>query len=77
MPRLRPIKRTLFVKYVLSKGCFLKRTEGGHAVYDKTGLNRPIIIQHHFKEVPIHHIKTNLNTLGETLEQFHKDIEKL
>jgi predicted RNA binding protein YcfA (HicA-like mRNA interferase family) len=77
MPRLRPIKRNLFAKYLLSKGCFLKRTVGGHEVYDRKGLNRPIIIQTHFKEVPINHIKSNLNTLGETLEQFHKDIERL
>ena len=77
MPHLRPIKRNLFEKYLLSKRCFLKRTEGGHAVYDRRGLNRSIIIQTHFKEVPITHIKSNLKTLGETLEQFYKDIERL
>ena len=77
MPVLRPIKRSLFEKYLLSKGCFLNRISGGHAVYDGAGLNRPIIIQTHFKEIPINHIKSNLNTLGETLEQFYKDIESL
>lgn len=73
---LRPIKRPLFEKYLTSKGCFLKRTTGGHIVYDRKGLNRPIVIQAK-KEVPINHIKTNLKTLGETLEQFLSDIEKL
>jgi len=77
MPRLRPIKRRLFEKYLLSKGCFLKRTQGGHAVYDRDGLNRPVIIQTHYKEIPITHIRTNLKTLGETLEQFHKDLKEL
>ncbi len=77
MPQLRPVKRLLFEKYLLSKNCFLKRTQGGHAVYDRKGLNRPIIIQIHYKEVPITHIKTNLKTLGETLEKFYKDIERL
>jgi len=73
---LRPIKRLLFEKYLRSKGCFLKRTVGGHLVYDRKGLNRPIVIQSK-KEVPISHIKTNLGTLGESLEQFLSDIEKL
>ena len=40
MPSLRPIKRNLFEKYLLSKGCFLKRISGGHAVYDREGLKR-------------------------------------
>jgi len=77
MPELRPIKRTVFEKYLMFKGCHLKRVAGGHAVYDRKGLNRPIIIQIHFKEVPITHIKTNLKTLGETVEKFHKDIKGL
>jgi len=76
MTHLSPIKRLLFEKYLKSKGCIYKRTSGDHVIYSRGDLKRPVVFPAD-SEVQIMVIRTNLKTLGETLEQFYKDIEKL
>ena len=53
-----------FRKFLLHIGCELKRTSGGHEVWTKNGLLRPVIIQTHITPIPIHIIKNNLRTIG-------------
>jgi len=76
MPRRGPVSRKKFEKFLKHIGCYHKRTEGDHLVWDKPGLKRQIIFTID-KEVPLFHIRRNLNTLGISLEDFYKIIEKL
>lgn len=66
-----PIKNVslkYFRKFLIYVGCELKRTSGGHEVWTKNGLLRPVIIQTHITPIPIHIIKNNLRTLGLSME---------
>ena len=76
MPHLAPVKRTLFEKYLRSKGCTYKRTSGDHLIYSRNNLNRPIVFPAD-REVPIMVIRTNLKTLSESIERFFEDLKKL
>lgn len=50
------------------------RTSGGHAVYDKKSLLRPVIFRTQ-GNIPIMHIKTNCKTLGITPKEFFQTLE--
>ncbi|MBI2268176.1 MAG: type II toxin-antitoxin system HicA family toxin [Candidatus Blackburnbacteria bacterium] len=58
MPQLSPIKRRKFEKFLKFIGCKLKRTKGDHLIYDRPGLDRPVVITSD-NEIPIMIIRTN------------------
>ncbi|MBX3164417.1 MAG: type II toxin-antitoxin system HicA family toxin [Bacteroidetes bacterium] len=75
MASLKNISLKDFRKFLKHVGCEHKRTKGGHEVYTKQGLLRPVIIQSHIDPIPIHIVKNNLRTLGlsiQDLEEFLK-----
>jgi predicted RNA binding protein YcfA (HicA-like mRNA interferase family) len=76
MPRLTPIKRKKFEKFLEYVGCYLKRTKGDHLIYDREGLKRPIIITAD-NDVPVFILRNNLRTLGISLEEYLEIIEKI
>ena len=70
MARLKQISWKEFDKVLLRIGCTFKRQKGSHRVYWKEGLNRPIILPAHTRDLSLRVIKSNLKTLNLTEEQF-------
>lgn len=76
MPRIAPIKRKKFEKFLEYIGCNFKRQKGGHLIYDRIGLKRPVIITTD-KEVPVFIIRNNLRTLKMDPEEYLEILKKL
>lgn len=76
MPRLTSVKRKKFEKFLEYIGCKFKRQKGDHLIYDRPGLDRPVVITTD-REVPMLHIRTNLKTLKMNIEEFIEILRKL
>lgn len=76
MPRLAPIRRQKFEKFLLFVGCHFKRQKGDHLIYDRTDLKRPVVFTAD-KEVPVFIIRNNLRTLKISLGEYFEIIEKI
>lgn len=76
MPPLTPIRRLKFEKFLKFVGCRLKRIKGDHLIYDRVGLDRPIVITAD-KEVPVFIIRNNLRTLKISPEEYIEIIKKI
>lgn len=59
-----------FRDYLRWKGLSLIRTRGGHEVWSRQNLSRPIIISSHIDPVPLMVVKTNLKTLGVKIDDY-------
>jgi len=59
-----------FEEFLKKVGCAHLRTDGGHAVWGKPELLRPVIFQTHIEPVPEFIIKNALRTLGLTRQDF-------
>jgi predicted RNA binding protein YcfA (HicA-like mRNA interferase family) len=59
-----------FEEFLKKTGCEHQRTEGGHAVWSKPELLRPVIFQTHVNPVPEFIIKNALRTLGLSKQDF-------
>jgi len=66
----RNIPLKSFRSYLEWKGLKKIRTNGGHEIWSKTDLVRPIVIQSHIDPVPLFVVKTNLKTLGATIKDY-------
>ena len=76
MPSLRPIHHAKFQKFLLYLGCQLVRTKGSHFIYQRVGLNRPIVIPAK-GELPVFVILNNLKILNMTKEKYLEIIKSL
>lgn len=76
MPKIAPIKRKEFEKFLRYVGCNLKRTKGDHLVYDRVGLARPVIITSD-REVPVFIIRNNLRVLNITHEEYLEILKRI
>jgi len=76
MPQLTPISRKKFEKFLQYVGCRLKRTKGDHLIYDRVGMDRPVVITSD-REVPVSIIRNNLRTLKLSPEEYREIIKKL
>jgi predicted RNA binding protein YcfA (HicA-like mRNA interferase family) len=74
VPKNIPLKD--FRKFLEHFGCKIIRTKGGHEVWSKPGLLRPVILQSHITPVPLHIIKSNLRTLGLTIDDLIDFLKK-
>ena len=61
--KLSNVKLSDFREFLFKAGCKLIRTEGGHEVWSKKDLTRPIIVQTHIDPVPEFIIKNALRNL--------------
>ena len=61
--------------FLIFVGCIKDRTRGGHEVWKKPGLARPIIIQTHVDPVPEHIVRSIIRDLGMSREEFLKKIQ--
>lgn len=76
MPRVTPIKRSLFEKFLKFVGCEFKRKKGSHIIYSRIGLKRPVVFPED-KEVSPYIIRSNLRTLGITVEEYLEILKRL
>jgi len=65
----------LFRQYLYSKGLKPIRENGGHEVWSRKNLLRPIILQSHIDPIPEFIIKSNLRTMGETAKDFYEFVK--
>lgn len=76
MPQLVPISKKKFEKFLEFIGCKLKRIKGDHFIYDRLGLDRPVVITAD-KEVPVFIIRNNLRTLNISPDEYLEIIKKI
>lgn len=75
---LHPVKTQDFIAFLNSLNYQLVRIKASHSMYNIPGNNksRPIVIRESDKEIPGFHIKSNLKTMGKTLEDLNKFLGK-
>ncbi len=66
----RPVKTSCWVAYLLHLNCVYKRTTASHDHYKCPDCFRTITHREKDKEIPPFHIRTNLNTLGKSMDDF-------
>lgn len=75
MPALTPTSWKEFEKFLLFVGCTFKRQSGGHRVYNREGLKRPIVVPAH-GTIPVFVIRNNLRLLGITPEGYFEILKR-
>ncbi len=75
MPALTPVKWRDFEKFLIFVGCNFKRQSGGHRIYTRAGLKRPIVISAH-GNVPVFVIRNNLRLLGITPQEYFEILKR-
>jgi hypothetical protein len=68
---LKNIPLRLFRDYLKYKGLKNIRTNGGHEIWSRRDLLRPIVLQTHVDPIPEFIVKANLRTLSETADDFY------
>lgn len=76
MPRITPIKRKKFEKFLGFVGCEFKRQKGDHLIYARVGLKRPIVITAD-SDVPVFIIRGNLRTLKMSPDEYLEILKKI
>ena len=72
----RPVKTKYWLKFLKFKNCHHVRTKASHHQYKCPKCKRPIVHRESYKEIPAMHLRTNLKTMGLTLEYLYKWIEE-
>ena len=70
------ISLTKFRKFLIGAGCKYLRSKGGHEIWAKEGLRRPIAFPWHTDTLPFFVIRNNLKTLGLSYTDFQKFFQK-
>ncbi len=70
--RLKNIPLKTFRDYLTWKGCKYIRTTGGHEIWSRQDLFRPVIIQTHIDPVPEFIVRQILRNLDATAEDYIK-----
>ena len=66
MGQLSNIKLSQFRAFLQSKGLTMSHTHGGHEIWTKVGLKRPVTFQTHVEPIPEFIIRNNLTVIGAT-----------
>ena len=72
MGRLQNISLRDFRRFLEHKGLKMIRTRGGHEVWTRSDLGRPVVLQTHVDPVPEFMIRNNLNTIQSTVKELLK-----
>lgn len=70
MGRLSNVSLALFRSFLEEKGLKKIRTSGGHEIWSRSDLGRPVILQTHIDPVPEFIVRNNLKTIGATVKEF-------
>ncbi|MCD6283294.1 type II toxin-antitoxin system HicA family toxin [bacterium] len=76
MPRITPLPARKLRRIFELAGFALARTEGGHFVYTKPGVKRPVVIPN-YDEVPVFVIKCNLRSAGISREEYFELLRRV
>jgi hypothetical protein len=68
---LKNIPLRLFKDYLIFKGLKKIRDKGGHEIWSRRDLGRPIVLQSHIDPIPEFIVRNNLRTLGVTAQDFY------
>lgn len=74
---LRNISIKVYECFLIEVGCKHIRTKGGHYVWARSDLDRPIIFQSHINPVPEHIIRNGLKTLGMNKKGFFETLDNM
>jgi predicted RNA binding protein YcfA (HicA-like mRNA interferase family) len=77
MPKLTPVHYKKLIKVFELDGFRITRKRGDHIMMTKPGIKRPLVIKTSPREVPVTHIKTNLNSAGISRERYFELLEKV
>ncbi len=72
----RPVDTKHWVAFLLAHGCKYKRTKSSHDHYKCPNCFRTITHREKDKEIPPLHLKTNLTTMGLSLQYLYEWIDK-
>jgi hypothetical protein len=72
----RPVKTKCWIAYLAFLNCQYKSTKASHVHYKCPNCLRTITFRDKDKEIPALHLKTNLTTLGKTLQELYDWVEK-
>lgn len=72
----RPIKTKHWIAFLEAHDCKYARTKASHVHYKCKGCFRTITFRDKYDEVPALHLKTNLTSMGKTLEYLYKWVEE-
>ena len=72
----RPVKTKDWIAFLLANGCKYIRTTASHDHYKCPNCFRTITHREKDKEIPALHLKTNLATMGKSLQELYSWIEK-
>lgn len=75
MPAVTPTTWKEFEKFLLFIGCIFKRQSGGHRIYTRTGIKRPIVIPAH-GTIAVFIIRNNLRLLGIDTQTYLEILKK-
>ena len=64
MSKIIPIQYKKLVQLFEREGFEVHRIKGDHLIMVKPGNKRPLVIKMRPSQIPVAHIKTNLNTAG-------------
>ena len=70
MKKLANITVAEFRAFLKAKGLTLERTNGGHEMWTKEGMVRPVVFQSHIDPLPEFVVKNNLTAIGITRNEF-------
>ena len=76
MPAITPVKWKEFERFLLFVGCVFKRQSGGHRIYIRAGLKRPLVIPAH-GTIPVFVIRNNLRLLEISPEQYFEILKQI
>ena len=64
MKKLSNITIAEFRLFLRAKGLTMERTNGGHEMWSKEGMQRPVVFQTHIDPLPEFVVKNNLTAVG-------------
>ena len=70
MKKLSNITIAEFKAFMKSKGLKIERTSGGHEMWSKEGMQRPVVFQNHIDPLPEFVVKNNLTAIGVSRKEF-------
>jgi predicted RNA binding protein YcfA (HicA-like mRNA interferase family) len=77
MANIKNIPLKKFRRFLQEQGCKHIRTNGGHEVWTRYDLLRPVVVQTHIDPVPPRIVRQIIDNLGVEEKTFLKDIDNL
>lgn len=70
MKKLSNITLDEFRAFMKAQGLTMQRTNGGHEMWAREGMARPVVFQTHIDPLPEFVVKNNLTAMGVTRKEF-------